>query len=218
MATKGVNTTSKYAYSTFGGCDITVSAGTVVLGNMKAISYAVTRNKAPIYVMGSANPISIGRGIRGIAGTCIFAQFADHALKALWQQQANQFFADASENAPKETGTQLPSGVYQSGSTDVDAAGVFQDESLDLTAGGSYRTPWYADQTMPIDFSVLAENEYGKRSQLRIFGVEWINEGFGTSVDDNQSEAQATWMCLAVHPWTALGEPTKFANSLPSID
>ena len=40
--------TNKYAYSTYGGCDIQVTLGPDTLFNLQAISYAVTREKAPI--------------------------------------------------------------------------------------------------------------------------------------------------------------------------
>ena len=49
-------------YSTFSGCDITCSFGSQVIGELQGISYSVTREKAPVYTMGSANPRSFSRG------------------------------------------------------------------------------------------------------------------------------------------------------------
>ena len=47
---------------------------------MQALSYAIQREKAPIYVMGSVDPISYSRGKRGIAGTMISLMMDTHIL------------------------------------------------------------------------------------------------------------------------------------------
>lgn len=55
---------SKYTrtYTTFSGCDIVVSFGDTVIGELQAISYSVSREKAPVYTMGNADPRSFSRG------------------------------------------------------------------------------------------------------------------------------------------------------------
>ena len=46
MDSRGLNPTGgKYAYSTYGGCDINLMIGNKVLVGAQAISYAVTREK-----------------------------------------------------------------------------------------------------------------------------------------------------------------------------
>lgn len=49
-------------YTSFSGCDITCSINGKVFGEIQAISYSVTREKSPIYTMGSAEPRSFSRG------------------------------------------------------------------------------------------------------------------------------------------------------------
>jgi hypothetical protein len=53
--------------------------------------------------------------------------------------------------------------------------------------------PWYSDQVLPFDITVAAANEYGAAASCKLFGVEILNEGFGSSVDDSVFEMQATF-------------------------
>lgn len=57
--------TSQYTktYTTFSGCDIVATFGNTVIGELQAITYSVSREKAPIYTLGSAEPRSFSRGI-----------------------------------------------------------------------------------------------------------------------------------------------------------
>ena len=53
--------------------------------------------------------------------------------------------------------------------------------------------PWYSDRALPFDITVAAANEYAAAS-AKLFGVEILNEGFGSSVDDSVLEMQATFV------------------------
>ena len=50
--------------------------------------------------------------------------------------------------------------------------------------------PWYGDQCLPFDITIAAANEYGAAASAKLFGVEILNEGFGTSVDDWSSSSR----------------------------
>src|SRR6056300_62481 len=67
-------------YTSFSGVDIRVVIGGKPIGQMQAVSYAVQREKAPIYVMGKVDPLSFSRGKRGIAGTMISLMLDRHIL------------------------------------------------------------------------------------------------------------------------------------------
>ena len=54
--------------------------------------------------------------------------------------------------------------------------------------------PWYSDQILPFDITLAGTNEYGAAASMKIFGVEILNEGWGTSVDDAVNEMQTTFM------------------------
>lgn len=49
-------------YNSFSGVDIQATFGSKVIGTLQGVSYTVTREKAPIYTMGSANPRAFSRG------------------------------------------------------------------------------------------------------------------------------------------------------------
>ena len=70
----------KKTYSTFGGCDIVATFNGKVIGELQAITYSLTREKVPVYTMGSAEPRSFSRGKRGIAGNLVFVSFNRDAL------------------------------------------------------------------------------------------------------------------------------------------
>lgn len=67
-------------YTSYSGVDIRVIINGAQVGSMQALSYAIQREKAPIYVMGSVDPISYSRGKRGIAGTMISLMLDTHIL------------------------------------------------------------------------------------------------------------------------------------------
>jgi hypothetical protein len=68
-------------------------------------------------------------------------------------------------------------------------------------------TPWYSDQVLPFDITIAGANEYGAAAACKIFGVEILNEGWGTSIDDAVSEMQATLVARAVEPMQAVVYP-----------
>lgn len=65
--------------------------------------------------------------------------------------------------------------------------------------------PWYSDQVLPFDITLAAANEYGAAASCKIFGVEILNEGFGSSIDDSVLEQQATFVARNVSPLQAVG-------------
>jgi len=50
-------------YTSMSGCDIQAFIESTLIGNIQGVSYSVTREKAPVYVMGSPEPVSFSRGI-----------------------------------------------------------------------------------------------------------------------------------------------------------
>jgi hypothetical protein len=64
---------------------------------------------------------------------------------------------------------------------------------------------WYADQILPFDITIAGANEYGAAASAKLFGVEILNEGFGTSIDDTVIEQQATFVAQSIAPLQAVG-------------
>ncbi|HET9836699.1 MAG TPA: hypothetical protein VFR84_00595 [Candidatus Angelobacter sp.] len=81
--------------------------------------------------------------------------------------------------------------------------------------------PWYSDQSRPFDVTIAGANQYGAMAAAKVFGVEILNEGWGSSIDDAVSEMQATFVARAVEPmqahqtWSTLHAPT--ASSLSPL-
>lgn len=56
-------------------------------------------------------------------------------------------------------------------------------------------------------------NEYGAAASAKLFGVEILNEGFGTSIDDTVIEQQATFIAQTIAPLQACGTAQLIAGS-----
>src|SRR3972149_10326688 len=80
-------------FNSFSGTDIVAVIGNTVIGEIQGVSFTTTREKAPLYVMGRANPVSYSRGKRGIAGSLIFLTLDQAAILGSIQQTRKQFFA-----------------------------------------------------------------------------------------------------------------------------
>ncbi len=91
-------TTSQYTrtYTSFSGVDVAAVVDGERIFEIQGISYSITREKAPVYVMGSANPQSFSRGKRGIAGSMVFVMFDRDALFNL--KQRSLYVAHSDEN------------------------------------------------------------------------------------------------------------------------
>jgi len=189
-------------YSSYAGVDIKVVMAGTVVGEMQAISYAIQREKAPIYVMGKVDPISFSRGKRGIAGTMISLLLDNHLLHTHEGWKASQFVADKGE---------VMTGMKIDAKADAFANSFEGGDASALNTdifGGSHspQSPQYVDQILPFDVTIVAANEYGQASAMRIYGCEILNEGSGFSIDDIVIENQMTYVCRTVMPWKKMGE------------
>lgn len=217
-------------YTSFAGVDIKVVINGSVAGSMQAVSYAIQREKAPIYVMGSVDPISFSRGKRGIAGTMISLMLNQHMLNtdAFKDEKAyldkGEIFASTANDNLKNASKQNSSAMLQQlGGSGENAAslntssvnGIARAISPEVTVGqdvsdlnklNSWTKVFYVDQILPFDVVIHAVNEYGNAAQMRLFGCEILNEGSGFSIDDIVIENQMTYVCRTLLPWTALAQ------------
>lgn len=67
-------------YNSFSGVDITAVFGDNVFGELQMVSYKSDREKGPVYVMGSPDPVSFARGKRLVSGACVFVVFDEDSL------------------------------------------------------------------------------------------------------------------------------------------
>lgn len=177
-------------YTTFSGADIVASFGGVEIGALSGITFSVTREKAPIYTMGSPNPRSFSRGKRGIAGSLIFTVFDRPALYTMLDQNridanstAHKFFTRAHNTLPGDDG-------HKRGIATVEDQGTSVKSMV----------PYYADQIPPFDITITFANEYGQAAVRSIYGVELLNEGSGASMDDIVLEETMTYVARELGP------------------
>lgn len=204
-------------YNSFSGVDIKAVFAGKAIGTLQGISYSVSREKAPVYTMGSADPRAFARGKRGIAGSLVFIQFsADpimYELANLTDASKRLYFqSDIDDLRPEydPSGNVLGTAVTPVGQvTSVNAAGnPAEQQESDLTTVGSDQViaiPWYPDQIPPFDIVLAAANEYGALAMMKILGVELLNSGYGVSIDDIVSEHSYTFIANGLVPWQAVG-------------
>lgn len=176
--------------------------------------------------MGLADPVSMGRSKRGIAGSIIMTMFDRHALADI--MHASTFAAkkgsyETTDANPYKTLDEskpfadLYGETLQTTSATNQFDGTGQEIILDQQYNvgsnvstqsrnlGSYvsesSTPMYADQLLPFDVSMVGANEYGQNAAMRMYGLEILNEGYGASVDDVSNEMQMTYLAKFISPW-----------------
>lgn len=203
-------------YTTFSGCDITATFNGKVIGELQAITYSVSREKAPVYTMGSAEPRSFSRGKRGIGGTMVFTVFNRDSLieefkPLLNGKEDNIGIQKFKANAPREM--ELGQDYLSIDAWDAamnEYAGRPGNEAPSTNKGVSdllvKTEPVYADEILPFDITITFANEYGQKAVLVIFGVEILNEGSGFSIDSVVTEKAYSFVARRLDYMKALGE------------
>jgi hypothetical protein len=200
-------------YSSYSGVDIKVVVGGKEMGSMQAISYAIQREKAPIYVMGSVDPISFSRGKRGIAGTMISLMLDKHFLEHDGLSRVPKPLLDNNEVFAKPGNAFGEASLQDVGGATLDSTNnVGTATSGDFSNDYATANPFYVDQILPFDVSIVAVNEYGQKATMQLFGCEILNEGSGFSIDDIVVENQMTYVCRTILPWTSSGSNTTAAS------
>lgn len=187
-------------FTSYSGADIVATFNGKVVGELQAITYSVTREKAPVYVMGDPNPKSFSRGKRGIAGSLVFTVFDRDALHQM----------KTSDNPVYRHGLNST----QSGNFDASALTAVHDLNVtDSDIPGKWaegQKPKYSDEIPPFDVTVNFLNEYGQSSQMTIFGVEILNEGMGMSVDDITTEKACTFIARGIDDMASDAHPEPY--------
>jgi hypothetical protein len=202
----------KKTYTTFSGCDIVAAFNGKVVGELQGITYSISREKAPIYTMGSAEPRSFSRGKRGIAGTLVFTVFNRDALIEEFKDKLNgstlgvqKYKSNSGSSLSIEDWDAQMSDYAMGGNTEPTSDGTTGATTSDLVAKYS---PIYADEILPFDITISFANEYGQRAVLTIYGVELLNEGSGYSIDSVSSEKAYTFVARRIDYMKALDDDT----------
>ncbi len=204
-------------YSVFTGTDIYTMFQEQILSTMQGLSYSITRQKAPIYTMGSPDPRAFARSKRGIAGSMIMTTFDRHCLAEFMKDStfaAKRGSIEASSANPyKKADGEMPTtgeleGTIQAMNPADVSAELSASVGAALSAGGGYaesmsqvERTMFTDQLLPFDSTLMGSNEYGVASTMRVFGLEILNEGSGVSIDDTSNEVQMTYIARLISPW-----------------
>jgi len=200
--------TGRYSqtYNSFSGVDMTVMAGGHLLAEIQGLSFTITREKAPLYTMGSADPRSFSRGKRGIAGSMIFLVFDRSALLQSMQESAlylaNEYeLVDTQGVKQKSYGDRIRQ--FESDASGSIGTTVTNDpRTQDLvTAQKVVANVRYHDQILPFDIVLEAANEYGHMARMQINNVEIMNCGSGMSIDDITTDESCTFVATGLIPW-----------------
>lgn len=191
-------------YTTFSGADIVATFAGVEIGTLSGITWSVTREKAPIYTMGSPNPRSFSRGKRGIAGSLIFTVFDRPSLYRMLEKHK----ADESVRYFTRAHNILPG---MSDASTVQHRGIVPQDNQTTDVRSAF--PYYADQIPPFDITVTFLNEYGQSAVRSIYGVELLNEGSGASMDDVVIEESMTYVARELGPMYATRQPRQTETS-----
>ena len=206
--------------SSFSGADLLVTFGNRHIGELQSISWAIQREKAPVYTLGSPDPRSFSRGKRGIAGSLIFAVFDRDALMEEiikpWENNQAHFpkmFTAAGNlynrqlmdfaQAAAAAGWGTPGADYNSAVEGWNNAANNAQGTLDTPPGFKKLTPdglMYPDMLPPFDITMTFANEYGQSAYQKIYDVDILNEGSGVSVDTVVMERQMTFIARRISP------------------
>lgn len=202
-------------YTTFSGADIVCTFGGVTIGKLSGITWSVTREKAPIYTMGFANPRSFSRGKRGIAGSLIFTMFDRPSLYDMlaapttgasteyWTRTSNVLPGFNKQNTATHAGI-VPVDAGQAGNSGL------TPQAIDVTKA----YPYYNDQIPPFDVTITFANEYGQAAVRSIYGCEILNEGSGASMDDVVIEETMTFIARDLGPMVPMDITSNWSSTI----
>lgn len=206
-------------YTTFSGCDIVAAFNGNIIGELQAITYSISREKAPIYTMGSAEPRSFSRGKRGIAGTLVFTVFNRDAIL----EELNKSMSKA-EGGIEEVGVlkwkanQGEDAYVSIDEWDAQMTGLANGGGQAATTAAisnlsSKVEARYADEILPFDITITFANEYGQKAVLVIYGVELLNEGSGYSIDSVTTEKAYTFVARRIDSMETLNDDDTFSST-----
>lgn len=199
-----------YNRASFGGTDITAVFAGKIIGELQAISFSVTREKGPIYTMGSADPRGFARNKRGIAGSLVFITFdKDAFMNHMYNAgtAASNFWAHKNDEKTLFSSGSAFDSSLQDVTSPINTLSNAGDERMADRA-------WYADQILPFDVNLSAANEYGGIMKKSIIDVEILNEGSGVSIDDLVLEQQMTFVCRGMTQWVNVSRNGQSATGI----
>lgn len=91
--------TTTRVYRSLSGSEIHAVFGNIKFGDIQMIKYAISRQKVPVYTMGSADLRAIARGVRSINGALVFSHLSTGGLVAEMKKAGSKVFLSHDELA-----------------------------------------------------------------------------------------------------------------------
>ena len=245
MITNSVNTngiTSPYVrtQTSLSGADVNLVLGNILMGNAAGLSYSITREKAPVFALGSPSPQSFSRNKRGIAGSINLTIFDRSGFYDIMSNSAYaskrwditgggaSYGYDGSEwvnlQSSADNSIKLPGTIDSSDGGLQSANNPVMGTTGGAITGGTgleLRRPNYADQLPPFDISLTGRNEVGTVASMVLYGVEIVNEGTSQGLNDVGFEGNYTYIARDLVGWTPAQEnaatTADVANTLPTL-
>lgn len=222
------------SYQSFGSGDIICTFNGQVIAELLSITWSVTREKAPNYILGHTNPVGYARGRRGIAGSLVFALFNRNALidemknadkNARGYEDVMKYYDFKGENGQgldqfmldrlnPESNAGFNPNVAAEGNDFLQRA-LTNNRTLIDNAGWVQEIE-YADQILPFNITVNGANEAGAKAKTTLIGVEILNEGSGISIQDLATSQSYTFVARDIQPIQAMnnsGQTVRNNNS-----
>ena len=203
--------------TSFSGADLVATFANKVIGELQQISWAVQRDKAPVFTCGSPDARSFSRGKRGLAGSMVFAVF-DHdalvsALQSVWSDIAPSAMFTAAANNKLANSEDFSNALdmikwnqsvsnIQNGASDDNESGVSLDDRAGY--GFSFGSTTSGDYTNAIN----AQTANGSNNTPSI-----DEDGF---VDDWANDGDKIYVPAGFSP--IRGENVIYADTLPPFD
>ncbi len=197
--------------TSFSGADLVATFANKVIGELQQISWAVQRDKAPVFTCGSPDARSFSRGKRGLAGSMVFAVF-DHdalvaALQTVWNDIApSAMFTAAANNkdAMSEDFSNALDMIKWNATTTEAAMSAAQNQANRAGYGFSFGTNAGSYTNESID----AQVQKGSNNTPTI-GTDGFVDSWGTDGDD-------VYVPAGFAP--IRGENVIYADTLPPFD
>lgn len=197
--------------TSFSGADLVATFANKVIGELQQISWAVQRDKAPVFTCGSPDARSFSRGKRGLAGSMVFAVF-DHdalvaALQTVWNDIApSAMFTAAANNkhAMSEDFSNALDMIKWNATTTEAALSAAQNQANRAGYGFSFGTNAGSYTNESIDAQVQKGS-----NNTPVIGTDGFVDSWGTDGDD-------IYVPAGFAP--IRGENVIYADTLPPFD
>jgi hypothetical protein len=208
-------------YTSIPGTQIKVIWGKREMGTIQGITVSISAEKSPIFVMGYQTCRGYTTNKIGIAGSAVFLNIDRDALydqrvdtdNAIVSASRAAFTANIPTSVPELTGTEASGprggGKNIAAAADLEISANANEAAIKANSKGDSILkvqPTYAAQLKEFDVVLTGMDFQGRGAFKAIRGVELINEGFATSVDDTILESQYTFVAREVTPWVPLGD------------